>query len=592
MHSSILKRTFRYFLISSFVIITAVAFLIFAYLQSQYQEQFTQAQLYVTGKTAETVNALRMDIKQSAYNLCVNETLAEALVEIDNPITQRQALNRVIVTNAATPTATRLQNTRQVLLVDGQFSFAHAPDTEFTLDIFPNVHVYSSLDVVEEEWYQTAREYNAQIYAFCHPEKPDTVFFAHLLRSIHLADPRYNAEIGVMLYAMPRSVLSELLLDDQMSEGSVSLLLYHDMLMGSTDEALFPTGGVAPESILNVCSLKNNEIAPLKVNGRRYSVASRAIGSDWRVVLLTPSSNAWQALGGMLPLISLAGLALAVAALLISIMFSRRLSAPILNLSNSMARYRDANALPQPIPVPKSDDEIERLYHSYNDIVDNIHRISALERERNAQLQKTELKALQSQINPHFIYNTLDSIACIALINGEDDIATMVASLINILKYSLRFSHIGATLKEEIDYLSQYIQIQKLRYSDRFRFECDVPEEYMDVRVPRLMLQPLVENALFHAQNAEQLVIRVWCTQDEDGLCIHVSDNGTGANPDQLNSTLTAETEATEQKFGIGIRNVNKRIRILMGEGYGIRYRLTPEGGLDAVITVQNNVRK
>ena len=584
MHSSILKRTFRYFLISMLASIAAVVFILFVFLRREYQVQFEEAQIYVTTKTAETVNSLQLDIKQSAYNLCCNETLAEVLVSVPNAITQRQLLNRVIVMNAASPTATRLQSARQVLLVDGQFSFAHAADTEFTIDTFPNVHVYSSLAVAQEAWYQTARAYNAQIYAFCDPMAEDNVFFAHLLRSTHLADPRYNAEVGVMLYSMPRSVLGGLLQNDQMSDGSVSLLLFNDLLLASTNEALFPSGTAVSADKLPLSALEDSAITHLWLDGERYSAVSRSVGSEWRVVLLTPSANAWQALISMLPLMGVIILALAAAALLISIMFSRRLSAPILNLSNAMVRDSDAHALPNPIPVPRTDDEIERLYHSYNDIVDNIHRISALEREHNAQLQKAELKALQSQINPHFIYNTLDSIACIALLNGEDDIATMVASLINILKYSLRFSHLGATLKEEIDYLSQYIQIQKLRYSDRFRFVCDVPEEYMDVRVPRLMLQPLVENALFHAENTDQLVIRVWCSGGADALCIHVSDNGSGANVQQLNEMLHTDPEAAGQKFGIGIRNVNKRIQLVAGEGYGIHYQLTDAGGLDAVI--------
>jgi len=589
MHNSILKRTFRYFLVSTLFIIAAVAFLVFVFLRQEYQEQFEEAQFYVTEKTAETVSALHQDIRRSAYSLCCNETLAEVLINAPgyDLLTQRQLLNRVIVMNTATPTATSLRSTQQVLLVDEQFSFAYAASNAFSLASFPTVHAYSSLTVQDEEWYHQARAYNAQIYAFCHPQAEGKVLFAHLLRSTHITNPRYSDEVGVMLYAMPRNVLGGLLQDAQMSEGSVSLLLFNDLLLGSTNEALFPSGSVVTEDVLPLSQLPGvNQLSHLWLGGVRYSVASRPVGSEWRVVLLTPSANAWQALIGMLPVVGVAVLVLAAVALAISVMFSRRLSAPILSLSNAMVRDSDAHALPQPIPVPKTDDEIERLYHSYNDIVDNIHRISALERERNAQLQKTELKALQSQINPHFIYNTLDSIACIALLNGEDDIATMVASLINILKYSLRFSRLGATLKEEIDYLSQYIQIQKLRYSDRFRFVCDIPDEHLDARVPRLMLQPLVENALFHAENADQLVIRVWCETSADALCIHVSDNGSGADAQQLNTMLKTDPDAAGEKFGIGIRNVNKRIQLLAGEGYGIRYQLLEDGGLDAVITL------
>ena len=585
MHGSILKRTFRYFLVSTCVIILVVTCLIFAYLRGQYQEQFTEAQFYVTQKTAESVNALHMDIRQSAYNLCCNEALAETLVSSASPIDQRQQLNRIIVMNAATPTATRLYSARQLLLVDEQFAFAHAPDARFTMDSFPEVHVYSSLGVKNEEWYQKARAYNAQIYAFRHPQAPDKVFFSHLLLSAHLTDPRYSSEAGVMLYVLPQASLNNLLRDEQMSEGSVSLLLFNNVLLGSTDESILPPGTVVTDDLLPLSQLTSSQQTVRAVVGSEtYSVTSRYISNEWRVVLLTPSVNVWDSIKALLPVLGATLMVLAAIALAVSVMFSRRLSAPIMELSGAMVRDSDAHALPHRIPVPKTDDEIERLYHSYNDIVDNIHRISALEREHNAQLQKSELKALQSQINPHFIYNTLDSISCIALLNGVDDIATMVASLISILKYSIRFSHTWATLKEESDYLYQYIQIQKLRYSDRFRFEYDVPDSYSEVHVPRLMLQPLVENALFHAENADQLVIRVWCETDGDNFLIHVSDNGSGANAEQLNALLKTDPEAAGQKFGIGIRNVNKRIQLVAGEGYGIHYRLTETGGLDAVI--------
>ena len=585
MHGSILKRTFRYFLVSTCVIILVVTFLIFAYLHSQYQEQFEEAQFYVTQKTAESVDALHMDIRQSAYNLCCNEALAESLISPESTITQRQQLNRIVVMNASTPTSLRLYNARQLLLVDDQFSFAYGADTLFTMKDFPSVHVYSSLGVNTEDWYLKTQEYNAQLYAFVHPQSPDNVFFAHLLRSAHLTDPNYSDEAGVMLYVMPQTVLNSLLRDEQMSAGSVSLLLFNDMLLGCTDETLLAPGTVVTDEFLPLSELTSeSQILSAVVAGQSYSITSRYISSEWRVVLLTPSVNVWDSFRALLPVLGAVLLVLAAVALVISVMFSRRLSAPILALSGVMVRDSDAHALPHRIPVPKTDDEIEHLYHSYNDIVDNIHRISALEREHNAQLQKTELKALQSQINPHFIYNTLDSIGCIALLNGVDDIATMVASLISILKYSIRFSHTWATLKEESDYLYQYIQIQKLRYSDRFRFEYDVPDSYSDIHVPRLMLQPLVENALFHAENAEQLVIRVWCETDGDNFLIHVSDNGSGANAEQLNALLKTDPEAAGQKFGIGIRNVNKRIQLVAGESYGIHYRLTDEGGLDAVI--------
>ncbi len=161
----------------------------------------------------------------------------------------------------------------------------------------------------------------------------------------------------------------------------------------------------------------------------------------------------------------------------------------------------------------------------------------------------------------------------------------MVTSLISILKYSVHFTKIYVSLAEEINYLNQYIAIQKLRFEDNFSFAVNIPQDFLKVRVVKLMIQPLVENAPFHAENSEQtLKIRVWCEEKNENILIHVCDNGLTADADRLNAMLDEKMDV--ERFGIGIRNVNRRIRLMAGEGYGIRYAKREDSGLDAVITL------
>ena len=586
MRNSIRKRTFRYLLLSMVLIVVAFLAVVLNYLDQDYRAQYASAQLYMTEKTAETVEDLLRSMKQDAFYLCCSEPLADALVNTDGTShsIQTRLINEAFMMNTGTPTTPLLRYASAVLLVDRQFPFAAERDAVFTLGGVSQLKVFSALSVCDEAWYKQTEAYNAEIYAFMLPEQPARVFFSRLQRNFYLKDSRYSDQVGVVVYTMPAISLKMILQDDQMSDDVVSLMTFNGQVMACTDDALLQACGTDVDSVLSNLPGKK-EIACACLNGKTYTVTSRSVNDRWQVVVLQPQERLWHSMRDTLTLLGGFGVVLVVMVLVISAVLSRQLSLPIMRLSNAMIQARKAQTLPEPIPVVSSSDEIEYLYQSYNDIVENIHRISEKERQQYAQLRATELKALQSQINPHFIYNTLDSVGCIALMNGEENIATMVTSLINILKYSIGFANMQAELSEEVDYLQQYIQIQRLRYHDSFDFICEIQPEYGRVLVPKLMIQPLVENALFHAESQDQrLRIRVWCERDDAIFRIHVCDNGCGADVDRMNQWL--REGSGDEQFGIGIRNVNKRIQLMSSAEYGIHYALLADGGLEAVITL------
>ena len=586
MRNSIRRRTFRYLLISMILLILVVSIVIFNYFDKQYREQYVSAQLYMTEKTAETVSDLIRSMKQDAYYLCCSEALAKALINAEHYslATQATMINEAFSMNTGTATTPLLRYATASLLVDPQFPYAQYRDKRFSFDNNENQRIYSAASVCDEDWYQQAEAYNAEVYAFVNPQGPNRVFFARLQRNFYLNNPLYSDTVGVVVYSIPRISLDTMLKNDQMNGDAISLLLFNGEPLACTSESLLQEDGW-DTAVLLAGLPEKNQTAGIRIGNVDYTVSSLNVNQLWDVIILQPTVDIWRSMQDVIELIAIFLTVLVLLALLISVMFSRPLSRPIIELSNAMVNARRAHALPERIPVIRSSDEIEYLYHSYNDIVDNIHRISEMERAQNAKLQATELKALQSQINPHFVYNTLDSVACIALMHGEDDIATMVASLISILKYSIRFSDMQVELCEEVDYLQQNIQIQKLRYHDSFDFVCNIPSEYDHVLVPKLMIQPLVENALFHAENQDhRLRIQVFCESDQSLFRIHVCDNGSGADADQLNAWLRDGNGG--EKFGIGIRNVNKRIQLMSSEEYGIHYALLPDGGLDAMIVL------
>lgn len=588
MKNSIRRRTFCYFAFGMLVIILAFSLLFIRYFYGVFKERLEMDQVNAAHRTAQSMDTLLMNIKQNAYFLCSNDTLAKVLVnEAENTAAwQHEQLSLNFGINTGTPTAPLMLSAYAALMVDPQFPLARTVKGNFTLAGITRQRLYSAMDVLDQGWYQETSARKGQIYAFWGEETAESAFFAHQLRSIRIADPRYNETVGVVVYAIPQRRLMDIFENTQITDRSIALITFQDAVFLSTDPQRTPIGTALTDTALRGLS-GDGRITQIVHEGVQYVASCMAFSGDWRSIVLMPNADLQQFIKTPLPMIIGVGLLfLAASALVMSFLLSRQLVRPIINLSNVMVRVQDTRELPSCVSAPASRDEIAVLYKSYNAMVEWIAKLSEQAVAEAEKLRMSELKAMQAQINPHFIYNTLDSVSCSALLEGNDDIVTMVTSLISILKYSVNFSRTTVPLGEEIDYLRHYIRIQELRYRSGFRFVCDVPEAYFSVRVSPIILQPLVENALFHAHSQEQqLEIRLYCEVVGAQLRIHVTDNGSSGDADKLNRMLCDDGEA-EDSHGIGIRNVNKRIKLLAGEENGLHYQRLANGGLDAVVKV------
>lgn len=585
MRNSIRIRTFYYFAFSMLIVILAFSTLFFRYFYTVFQDRLEADQVYAATRTSESVGSLLDNIKQNAYFLCSSDALANALVNKTgvNAIRQRDGISSAFSMGTGTPNAPLMKSANAVLLLDPQFWLAQAICRNFDIKDLTRAKIYSALDVLDEAWYQETMSRMGDIYAFWHPDVSSNIFFAQMLRNIRIADPRYNSNMGVVLYSLPSVKLYNILEHAQVTKGTVALLTYEDTFLMATDNAPEDIE-TCQEALLSLP--RDGRLTPFSLGKEAYTVSSVLFQGDWQIIVLMPEAdvadyihrNAYQ-------LITIIIMLFLIVSALISVLLSKQLMRPILELSDAMGKMRDIRHLPSPVPEPSSHDEIAALYRSYNTMLACIQNLTDQAVEEAKKLRASELKAMQAQINPHFIYNTLDSVTCSALLEGNDDIVTMATSLVSILKYSVKFDRTIVPLREEIDYLQHYVRIQELRYKNGFRFICDVPERYHDVRVSQIILQPLVENALFHAHCEEgPLEIRLYCEDIRRTLLIHVVDNGVGGSAAALNRMLRCTEEA--DSYGIGIRNVNKRIKLLFGEESGLHYEQLESGGLDAVITV------
>ena len=256
---------------------------------------------------------------------------------------------------------------------------------------------------------------------------------------------------------------------------------------------------------------------------------------------------------------------------------SRILSRPLAALASAMERFeQDADHFAyEPVSGTR---EVEELSDSFGHMVHRIQHLMATVREEEVNLRKTELKALQAQINPHFLYNTLDSIAWMCEQGRNADAVNMVHALARLFRISISKGHELIPIRKELEHAESYLQIQKYRYKNQFTYDFKVDESCLDCLCNKITLQPILENAIAHGLDlmVEPGHIDVEVCRDGKDILFRVRDDGVGMDEEQVRHILHSEPG---DRTGIGIKNVNDRLRIYFGEGYGLRIESEPDEG-------------
>ena len=307
-------------------------------------------------------------------------------------------------------------------------------------------------------------------------------------------------------------------------------------------------------------------------------------GSPWRVVGVSyvdelVTSNVWE----NFRLLALAAAAILLAAFLSSVFISRALSRPLKGLSSAMRLFEKNAGTFTYAPVGGAR-EVQELSESFGHMVVKIQHLMETVRREEINLRKTELKALQAQINPHFLYNTLDSIAWMCEQGRNDEAVQMVNALAQLFRISISRGHELIPIRSELRHAESYLKIQKHRYKNQFSYRFDVDESCLDFLCNKITLQPIIENAIYHGINGlvDEGEIVITLRADGSDVVFTVADNGVGMEEEQIQAILRKERS---DHTGIGIKNVNDRLKIYFGEGYGITIHSEPDEG--AVVTIR-----
>lgn len=232
------------------------------------------------------------------------------------------------------------------------------------------------------------------------------------------------------------------------------------------------------------------------------------------------------------------------------------------------------------------DEDSRKLAEGFNTMMDEIDGLMEQVKVEQHQIEQIRFNALQSQIKPHFLYNTLECIHWQALADGNKEICTMVKALAQYYRIVLSRGKEIIPLKQELEHIRSYLVIQNMRYDNIIELEDRIPEEFHSLLIPKMTLQPLIENAIYHGiriKEGEKGVVTLRIHRENQDVYLQVCDSGSGMSQekiDEMNQSISRHDET----FGYGVRNVNKRIELLFGKEYGLRFFKNEFGGVTVEI--------
>lgn len=271
-------------------------------------------------------------------------------------------------------------------------------------------------------------------------------------------------------------------------------------------------------------------------------------------------------------------------------LFAKLFSNPAKELANSMREFeKDTNHFE--FKTIEGTAEITSLTESFEHMVIQIKELVEKVRQEEITLRKTELKALQAQINPHFLYNTLDAIAWLCEEERYKDAVEMVNSLAKLFRISISRGHELITIEKEVQHAKSYLKIQNFRYKNQFTYSFDIDEECLGYLCNKITLQPIIENAIYHGidRMVDEGKINIGIHQKEDKIIFTIEDNGVGMTLEQCEEILH---EDASDRVGIGIKNVNDRIKIYFGEEYGLTIQSELDEGTRVTISMPKITEK
>ena len=387
-----------------------------------------------------------------------------------------------------------------------------------------------------------------------------------------------DIELGICSISISIKYFQEIMKNANItSKGIVYLMSENGRLIASSDSTIL---GKMQKSgaILNYGS--EISLERRKEGQQEYYVIRRKVeGAPWQMISMIPKSeyrdqyrSLWLSaalmIGGMIVVI-----------VLMSYFLSSYYVGRLKKLNSEMAGLESGN-LNANLPIATEGDEIEEIYHNFNGMVQEVQRLMQEHYKLGKEVKMAEVRALQAQINPHFLYNTLDLINWISMDYGAEEIGTLTWNLARFYRLSLNHGKSLISIGEEIEHVEVYVNIENYHFDNAISLEVDVPEELKSYACLNIILQPFVENAIVHGiaedPKIESCEIQIGARREENDIIFSVQDDGPGVNVEQMQKET--QQDIRKAQHGYGVRNINFRLKLCFGEKYGVTYKESEKG--------------
>ncbi|MDQ6423127.1 sensor histidine kinase [Paenibacillus sp. LHD-117] len=325
-----------------------------------------------------------------------------------------------------------------------------------------------------------------------------------------------------------------------------------------------------------------------ELDGVRHYAVTRKLKNDWMIVGTVPVGEIIGDIARIQRQIWLFATMLLALASVTGYLFSRRITSPLKSLMKQMKEIERSNF--KALTTVSSQDEIGQLSRRFNQMVRQIEMLIEQVNRVEAKKREAEMRALRHQINPHFLYNTLATIRWMIKFGKKEGAYDGISSLVQLMEASMEKQGVFYRIRDELALLDKYMVIQRFRYDFRIHLDVRCEEELLDVPIPRMLLQPIVENAIFHglAPKEEGGTVTVTICKQEDALepmlIIRVEDDGVGISPEKISGLLARSREPKSGMFGIGLNHVHETVQLYYGERSGVDIAGVPGSGTTVTV--------
>ena len=382
-----------------------------------------------------------------------------------------------------------------------------------------------------------------------------------------------------------------MLKDNLTIDGSVSYIINdRNAVVASSNSSLSGIYMLDYNEIEDSFMSSNNFIEKSVLDTTVYAGFYNIKQSGWFMVTVLPSGPLLNQSNAIMVQYILMYLGFLVFALVLAHFMSHSITNRISSVIHQMSKVRKGTL--SPMESPEYHDEIGDLIDTYNYMTRKMDQLMTDQAKAAEELRIAEFHSLQAQINPHFLYNTMDMINWLAQQGRTDEVSRAVQSLSRFYKLTLSRKQSISTISHEAEHVDIYLQIQNMRYHDSITFVSDIPDELMEYQIPKLTLQPIIENSVLHGiletdDKSGTIVLTGW--MEDSDIVLLISDDGVGISSDKLSTILSGEGASSSGGSNIAVYNTHRRLQILYGPNYGLTYSSTPGQGTEVEIRIPAN---